>query len=271
VKKTDARSMKGFHIEQFPFTRLASIDFCDIGLRKHHVKALLEVDVTEGRRKMRRLRADAGTVVSFTGWITACVAAAGAEYGNSYAMYVGAKKIAVFDDVDVALSVERVVAGKRVPLPMRVRNAARKSAQEISAEIDAAQRESLSGGQIELGEKRPKLLERLYFSLPGFLRRPLLRLVLRSPSRVRAMMGTITITSLAMYGKSRGWAIPLSVAPLCIALGSVTRQPAVVGQEIRIRELLCLTVLLDHDVIDGAPAARFVSRLAQLIETGHGL
>jgi pyruvate/2-oxoglutarate dehydrogenase complex dihydrolipoamide acyltransferase (E2) component len=30
-------------------------------------------------------------------------------------------------------------------------------------------------------------------------------------------------------------------------------------------------VLFDHDVIDGAPATRFVRRLVELIESGHGL
>jgi hypothetical protein len=30
-------------------------------------------------------------------------------------------------------------------------------------------------------------------------------------------------------------------------------------------------VVFDHDVIDGAPAARFVRRLVELIESGYGL
>ena len=37
------------------------------------------------------------------------------------------------------------------------------------------------------------------------------------------------------------------------------------------REYVCLTLTLDHDVIDGAPAARFVRRLTELIESGAGL
>jgi hypothetical protein len=36
-------------------------------------------------------------------------------------------------------------------------------------------------------------------------------------------------------------------------------------------EILHLTVMFDHDVIDGTPAARFVSRLVALIESGYGL
>ena len=37
------------------------------------------------------------------------------------------------------------------------------------------------------------------------------------------------------------------------------------------REILDLTVTYDHDVIDGAPAARFTQRLVELIEGGVGL
>ncbi len=37
------------------------------------------------------------------------------------------------------------------------------------------------------------------------------------------------------------------------------------------REILNLTVLFDHDVVDGAPATRFTHRLVELIESGFGL
>jgi pyruvate/2-oxoglutarate dehydrogenase complex dihydrolipoamide acyltransferase (E2) component len=45
----------------------------------------------------------------------------------------------------------------------------------------------------------------------------------------------------------------------------------VLDGRITIRAYLCLTLSFDHDVIDGAPAARFVSRLRELIESGYGL
>jgi pyruvate/2-oxoglutarate dehydrogenase complex dihydrolipoamide acyltransferase (E2) component len=37
------------------------------------------------------------------------------------------------------------------------------------------------------------------------------------------------------------------------------------------RQILHLTLVFDHDVIDGAPAARFTKRLVELIESGYGL
>ena len=40
---------------------------------------------------------------------------------------------------------------------------------------------------------------------------------------------------------------------------------------IAIREYLSMTISFDHDIIDGAPAARFTQRLKELIESGYGL
>lgn len=56
-----------------------------------------------------------------------------------------------------------------------------------------------------------------------------------------------------------------------LALCSVVRQPGVVGDRVEVREYLNLTVLIDHDIVDGMPAARFLSRLAELVEGGFGL
>jgi pyruvate/2-oxoglutarate dehydrogenase complex dihydrolipoamide acyltransferase (E2) component len=35
--------------------------------------------------------------------------------------------------------------------------------------------------------------------------------------------------------------------------------------------MLSLTISLDHNVVDGAPATRFTERLKELIESGYGL
>ena len=56
-----------------------------------------------------------------------------------------------------------------------------------------------------------------------------------------------------------------------MAVGGIAEKPGVVDGHIAIREYLCVTLSFDHDVVDGAPAARFVSRLRELIESNHGL
>jgi pyruvate/2-oxoglutarate dehydrogenase complex dihydrolipoamide acyltransferase (E2) component len=43
------------------------------------------------------------------------------------------------------------------------------------------------------------------------------------------------------------------------------------NEDIAIYEYLCMTLSFDHTIIDGAPAARFIQRLKDLIESGYGL
>lgn len=81
-------------------------------------------------------------------------------------------------------------------------------------------------------------------------------------------MGNVSITSVGMMGKIHGWFIPISVHPVCFGIGSVVKKPVVVNDKIEIREILYMTVLIDHDVIDGAPMARFISDLSKNIENG---
>jgi pyruvate/2-oxoglutarate dehydrogenase complex dihydrolipoamide acyltransferase (E2) component len=86
-------------------------------------------------------------------------------------------------------------------------------------------------------------------------------------------MGTVMVTSVGMFGKKGGtyWAIPTSLHPLSFTLGGISRKPGVIGNKIEIREYLCMTILFDHDVIDGAPASRFIARLIELVEDAFGL
>jgi pyruvate/2-oxoglutarate dehydrogenase complex dihydrolipoamide acyltransferase (E2) component len=54
-------------------------------------------------------------------------------------------------------------------------------------------------------------------------------------------------------------------------VGGIARKPAEVEGRIELRDLIDLTLIFDHDVVDGAPAARFTRRLVELIESGYGL
>jgi pyruvate/2-oxoglutarate dehydrogenase complex dihydrolipoamide acyltransferase (E2) component len=99
------------------------------------------------------------------------------------------------------------------------------------------------------------------------------RRLANDPFLAKKAMGTVVVTTVGNVGRccGHGWAIPMGIHPLIVALGSIARKPGVVGDAIEIREYLSTTVLFDHDVIDGAPVARFVQRLKELIETGYSL
>ncbi len=116
---------------------------------------------------------------------------------------------------------------------------------------------------------------RIFAGLPFFLRKALYwDRLLRDPFRMKRTMGTVALTAVGMFGEvgtGSNWGIPIEFHPLTVALGAIARKPAVVGDRVEPREVLGLTLMFDHDVIDGAPMAAFVLRLRELIETGYGL
>lgn len=73
-----------------------------------------------------------------------------------------------------------------------------------------------------------------------------------------------------MFGQRSGWGIANMPHTLYVVVGGIGEKPAVVDGRIEPREMLSLTLALDHDLVDGAPAARFARRLVELIESGYG-
>jgi hypothetical protein len=91
-------------------------------------------------------------------------------------------------------------------------------------------------------------------------------------TRLRMRLGgTVVVTSVGSVGAARGWGLAESGYPATVTVGGISRQPVLINGQLVEREWLRLTVSLDHDVVDGAPAARFVDRLCQLLEQAHGL
>ena len=262
-----------FYEIPYPSSRQLTFDVGRVGLAKHHVRALLEVDVTEARKFVKQSR-HTGTKISFTPWLIKTIADCVALH-PSIAGVNDAKRsrVLVFEDVDISMVVEKDVNGARVPLPYVIRKADKKTLCEIQKEIESAKSQAVEDeGDYVLGEEQSTLAMRLFVRLPQWLRLVLMRLlVLNHPRRVKAMMGTVMVTTAGMVGHTRGWIVPFGMHPLCLAFGSLNEQAAVYKGEIQKREILHLTVLIDHDVIDGVPAARFVDDLVKKLQAGIGL
>jgi pyruvate/2-oxoglutarate dehydrogenase complex dihydrolipoamide acyltransferase (E2) component len=112
------------------------------------------------------------------------------------------------------------------------------------------------------------LVEKLYYHLPGFMRRSVWKILLGNPKLAFRKMGNVVITSVGMMGKLNGWFIHRSVHPISFGIGSVLKKPVVIHDEIKIREILNMTILVDHDLIDGASMVRLLNDLTREIENG---
>jgi hypothetical protein len=176
----------------------------------------------------------------------------------------GARRLNVFDDVDDCTLVEHDSGAGKVATPLVIRAANRKPFRDIHQEIRAAQAAGIGGA----GEVR---LRRLYPYLPRLLRIAFWRAFDHFPRLKARIGGTVVVTALSMFGAGVGWGIPITDYTLAVTLGGIAEKPAVVGGQIAVRQILCMTVSADHEVVDGAPLARFLQTLKDLIERGYGL
>ncbi|MGE5123177.1 MAG: 2-oxo acid dehydrogenase subunit E2 [Acidobacteriaceae bacterium] len=246
-----------------PFRQLV-IDGMDLAARKHHIHGLVEVDITTARHKIRQIKKSTGESLSFTGFIAYCCARAIDEDKHLHAYRDWSNHLVLFDDVDISLPVERTRQGQPVVLQTVIRAANHKSIQEIHGEIRELQSKTL----VETLWGR---WLRWYILIPGFIRRLLFRIVQRLPMVLKRFNGTVLVTSVGMFGNAAGWGIPLTGHTLSVTVGGIESKPVLYNGELQNREHLCLTVTFDHDIVDGAPAARFVQHFTQLVQEGAGL
>jgi len=225
---------------------------------------LIEVDVTRARAFLREHKTNTGESLSFTAFLIACLAKAVDEHKAVQACRKSSKHLIVFEEVDVYLPIEHDVAGQKQPMPYILRAANRKTVREIHHEIRAAQVQGVT-----------KDLMR-FQSLPTFLFKPYLWIftwIGRTHPRLwKKNVGTVGMTAVGMFGNGAGWGIPPAPpTTLMMTVGGIAEKPGVVNGTIAIREYLSLTLSVNHDIVDGAPAARFTERLKELIESGYGL
>ena len=260
---------KHFTYQKIPRSRIATFDIFSIGLFKHHVSAILEFDVTDSRRKLQELRRN-GVDISFNAWLIKTISMTVVQHKEAAAYLYNKKKLIIFDDVNVSVLVEKKINGEKVPIPMVIEKTNEKSAIEISQEIARAKDQVLSNKDIVL-EKKTSRSEKIYYNMPGFLRRAVWRIMLNNPRFAFHKMGNVVITSVGMMGKINGWFIHKSVHPLSFGIGSILKKPVVIDNQIKVRDILNMTILCDHDVIDGAPMVRFLNDLTKYIESGSGM
>jgi pyruvate/2-oxoglutarate dehydrogenase complex dihydrolipoamide acyltransferase (E2) component len=250
-----------------PRSRLATFDVYSVGKRKNHVVALLEFDVTEARGKIRALRRR-GQKVSFNAWLLKAIANTITSHPEVASFRKGKRVLMAFKDVSISLLVEKTIDGKKVPIPVVLEEANKKSISELTIEIEDSKNLTLSRDDIVL-KRKPKLYEQAYFFMPGFLRRMTWMIMLGKPKFLFSNMGNVSVTSVGMMGRVNGWFIHNTIHPISFGIGSVVKKPLVVNNEISVREVLNATILLDHDVIDGAPMVRFIKELTKNIEDGE--
>jgi pyruvate/2-oxoglutarate dehydrogenase complex dihydrolipoamide acyltransferase (E2) component len=218
---------------------------------------LLDVDVTAARR----LLAAHDPPLSMTAFVVASAARAAAAHPEVHAYRDWRGRLVQHRHVDVQTLVEVPTDRGPFGLVHVVRDADVRGVPEISAELRAVRADAAtpaSGHALDrLGSagRVPGLLSAMYW-------------VIGRSVRVRLRTGTVQVTAVGMFGGGSGHAIaPPTICSLTVVVGGMSRRPRVVDERVVVRDVLDLTLTIDHDVVDGAPAARFGADLRSRMES----
>jgi pyruvate dehydrogenase E2 component (dihydrolipoamide acetyltransferase) len=196
-----------------------------------HVTEVIDVDVTRVVELRQEYKAtwesQYGVRVSYNDIFVSLVAHAIREFPRVNSRLNG-DAIEILNEVNIGVAVE-LEEGLMVPV---VRNADQKNVGQISKEVK------------ELAEKA--------------------RQGQMNPDELTG--STFTISNLGGYGIQ--WFTPIIDHPnSCIlGIGKITKTPIVIENAIAIRDIVYLSLSFDHRIVDGAPAAQFLSLLKEMLE-----
>ena len=246
-----------YDILPFPPETEIVIDAGRLASRRHIIHALFEVDVTLARELLRASAERRQDSLSFTAFVVASFAKAIESNPIVQAYRDWRGRLIVFHDVDVVTMIEPSPGAVAVPHIIRAAN--RKTIRESSDEVRSIQTNPERSAQrrgLMLAPKAPRFARRLFY---WALR--------KNPHWFKQTAGTAVVTSVGMFGTGGGWGIGfLPMHTLGVTVGGIAEKPGIHNCKTENREYLSLTISFDHDIVDGARAARFLKILSELIE-----
>jgi len=250
------KTLKGYTKQPLGFTRkmvIASI----AGNKKNAIHCVTKIDVTRARIFHKEHLNKTGEKLSFTGFIIKCFAQTIEEFPEMNS-FIRRNKLVLLEDINISVLVEREIDGKKVPEPLGLKKVQGKSVKQISDEIREAQNNS--------GNEIGNLTGSTWINLiPGFLLKTFIRIADRN-IKMAIRYGKIAVTAVGMFSNSASWFIPHGTATVLLTIGSITKENFLSEDgSVESKEMLHLTASFDHEIIDGAPAARFMARFEEIL------
>jgi len=221
--------------ERIPFRGLRKLIADNVAKSRQtapHVTLTLEVDMTELAAVYPRLQAEIqktyNTKLTYTDLLVKAAARALADHPLCNAALLG-DEIRVYADRNVGVAVA-TDNGLIVPV---IKQADTKPVGAISVELKAMAERCRSGKQ--------------------------------TPEDLAG--GTFTITNLGAFGIDVFDPILVPPQSCILGVGRIAEKPVVVNHEVTVRSMMNLCLSFDHRVLDGVPAARFLQRMKELLES----
>jgi pyruvate/2-oxoglutarate dehydrogenase complex dihydrolipoamide acyltransferase (E2) component len=250
---------RGYKVIPLSFNRKAVIASATVTKEKNAIHCITEVDITEPRRLISEHFTQTSEKLSFTAYLVTCLVHVVKDHPEVNSFHKGRNQI-MLDDISVNVLIERDIKGEKVPEPLGITKAQLKTYRQIHEEIRAAQKNSGSN----LGNLAGMTWIRF---IPGFLLRAFIRIADRNITMAKRY-GKVCVTAVGMFNKDSVWFIPHGTATVLVTVGGISDKVVLIDDKAVNREYLCLTISFDHNIVDGAPAARFVKQFTETIRSG---
>lgn len=254
-----------YHKKKLPPSKMLLSDYYHVASSFPQIYGLMEIDITAALEKIAEIKEQQNFNVSFTAWLAKCASQTVME-NKILNTYQRRRKLIVFDDVDISVVIEITKkTGEKVPYTYVIRNVETKSVKSITEEIRNYQEKVIKeGDQLTRDGATPNAM--LYTLLPKFLRRFVIKKMLKNPFKLRQLAGTVGITSMGMAMKGQsGWLVPFRDKTLNLAIGGIKEITEITNGNAEIRKILCTTFIVDHDIIDGAQGVRLIGEYSKLL------
>lgn len=242
------------------------VEHFEVSSKTHTIHALIETDVTFLKETLGKKQRLSGKGLSIQAYIIFLFAHLLSKHKGLIAFRKGRTKLVVFDEVDIFTVVERRSKGqKSIPVGAILRDAGSKCFEEINDLLRNYQKADPL--EIPGVKERRELLK-----YPSFIRKRIFRYIDRNPFLFKKYYGTAAVSSLSFsFGNRAWWGIPISAAPLML-MPSGFYKKVVMEQGVPVeKQFMSLTVSMNHDTIDGAPAQRFLKEFVEKFENAYGL
>ena len=253
------RVMKGYTSEPLSFNRKMVAASAAVTSAKSTIHSLAQVDVTEPRSRIKEHFERTGEKLSFTAYLVYCLAQVIMQHPKLNAFKRG-NRLITLEDLTISVLVEREFMEEKVPEPVGITAAQDLTYREINDRI----REAKAHSARSIGELSGMAWIRF---IPGFLLKTFIRISDRNIKLARKY-GKVAVTAVGMFSREPVWFIPHGSATLLLTVGSIEKRMVFTGERHEEREFLCLTGSFDHDIVDGAPAARFMNQFIETVKSG---
>ncbi len=252
--------MKKYIVRKLPFLRKAVIASASVTRQKNTIHSFTEIDISMVKEKILIYESFKNYKISFTGYIVSCLSKTIEKYPELNS-FISGNRIIQINPINISVLIERNINNVNVPEPLVINECNKSSVVDISNTIRNAK--DIKGQN--LGDLSNNKLINI---IPGFLLKTFVKIADKN-IKMGIKYGKLAVTAIGMNCNKPLWFLPHGSATVLLSVGSIIKRLVKSEKGIEEKEFLCLTASFDHDLIDGAPAARFMKELIEEIESAR--